>query len=79
VGHVGADLALGPLDPLLDLGQVLIDQLRPLRGLVQLATSSTPLDVVLDRTGRFSTAHRTRGRGLNPAGQGRRRRVGQIP
>jgi hypothetical protein len=49
VGHVGTDLALGLLDLLLDLGQMLIDQLRPSGRPVQLAASSTPLDVVLDR------------------------------
>ena len=49
VGDVGADLALGPFDPLLDLRQVLVDQHRPLHGLDQLAGCSTPLDVVLHR------------------------------
>ena len=35
VGDVRADLALGPLDPLLDLGQKLIDQLGTGRGSIR--------------------------------------------
>ena len=49
VGHIGADLALRAFDPLLDLGQVLIGQLRPRRGPVQLAAGSAAVDVVLHR------------------------------
>ena len=47
VGHVGADLAERTLDPLLDLGQVHVDQLRPGSRLVELAGRGTALDVVL--------------------------------
>ena len=49
VGHVGTDLAPGRLDPLLDLEQMLIDQLRPSSRPIQLAASRRPFDIVLDR------------------------------
>lgn len=49
VGDIGTDLAERPLDPLLDLGQVLIDQLRPGCGLVQLAAGSAAIHVVVHR------------------------------
>lgn len=119
VGHISTDLPEAVFDPLLDLGQVLIDQLRTGHRLIELAAGSPSFDIVLDgvvgaagqlagitqRPGQVvgiqdfhdllgrlqlipssgavatsSTAHRTRGRGLNRGPrQGRRRRVGQIP
>jgi hypothetical protein len=54
VSLVGTDLAEGTFDPLLDLGQVLIDQLRPGSRLVQLAASGAAVHVVLDRMVRAS-------------------------
>ena len=55
MGHVSADLALGPLDPLLDLREVLIDQLRPAGSTGQLTAGSSPLDVTLDRVVRAAS------------------------
>jgi hypothetical protein len=51
VGLVGTDFALGPLDPLLNLRQELIDQLRPSSGPAQLdiTAAGTSLDVPLHR------------------------------
>jgi hypothetical protein len=45
VDDVGADLAVAPLDPLLDLGEVRIDELAALNRLIERSTSSSQPDV----------------------------------
>ncbi len=64
MGLVRADLAARVLHPLLHLGQELIDQLRPRRGLLQLPTSLTRRNVPRDRV--MGTARQLGGIPIRP-------------